>query len=253
MKKLAVIKADSASGPEALGLKPFRVEEVTREVLAGARRRADGMAASAEARLAEAEATLNQARVEAEAIREMARRDAENTREAARQEGFRLGREEGLKEGRAEGLSAAQAEFAQSQAQLLAALGSALESIERGRAEWLAAARQDLIELAMAIARRVARHVGQRDRDVVLANLEEAIRLVGARSEVTLSVHPVDAEAARVFAGSLLELKENWRHIQVVEEPEVSPGGCRVHWGNGSVDATLETQLDRIEAELKGE
>jgi flagellar biosynthesis/type III secretory pathway protein FliH len=76
--------------------------------------------------------------------------------------------------------------------------------------------------------------------------------MVGVRSDVTIVVSPADAESARMFAHSLLELKEHWEHIRIVEEPEVSPGGCRVQWGSGSVDAALETQLDRIERDLKG-
>lgn len=256
MKKLGVIKAESMGGPEMRGLRPFHFDDITREareVVAGARREAEALKAEAERAASEIEARLNHARVEAQAIREMARRDAEAIRESARQEGFRAGQEEGLREGRDQALAEARREFEQKQAQLVAALRSMLDSIERGRADWLAAARQDLIELALAIGRRVALHVGQRDREVVLANLEEAIQLVGARSEVTVAVNPADAQAARVFAQSLLDLKEQWQQIHVVEEPEVSPGGCQVHWGGGSVDATLERQLDRIEEELRAD
>jgi len=102
----------------------------------------------------------------------------------------------------------------------------------------------------MAIARRVAWHVGREHREVVLANLEEAVKLVGARTDVTIAVNPLDAEAARAFAKSLIDMREQWQKVRIVDEPEISPGGCRVQWGSGSIDATLETQLDRIDAEL---
>ncbi|HOB74207.1 MAG TPA: FliH/SctL family protein [Phycisphaerae bacterium] len=256
MKKLGVIKAETMPKPEALGLRPFHFNDVAseaRSMVEHARREAEAIRAEARKAAAEAEALVNHARVEAEAIREMGRRDAEALREAARQEGFQAGWEAGLEEGRARALAEAKDDFAQRQAHLVNAFRSVMDTVEKSRADWLAAARQDLVELAMAIARRVARHVGQRDRDVVLANLEEAVRLVGARSDVTIAVNPADAEAARLFAQSLLDLKEHWEHIQVVEEPEVSPGGCQVHWNSGSVDATLETQLDRIEEELRAE
>jgi flagellar assembly protein FliH len=253
LRKLKIIKAGSISRPESLGLKPFHFDDVTREareVLATGRRESQEMVARARA---EAEAAWQ----EAQGLRDAARREAEAIRETARQEGFQAGREAGFEagsvEGRAQALADAQSEFSQHQANLVAAFRAIMDAVERGRIDWLAAARQDLVDLALAIARKVARHVGQRDREVVLANLEEAVRLVGVRSEATIAVNPADAEAARVFAQSLLDLKERWQHVQVVEEPEVSPGGCRVQWGSGSVDAALETQLDRIEAELKGE
>lgn len=253
MKKLAVIKAESVARPEALGLRCFHFNDVAREardLAAVARRQAEALTAAAQA-------DADAARREARAMRAAAQQEVDGIREAARQAGFKAGYAEGFKqgseEGRAVALAAAQREFAASQAQLTAAFRAGIESIEHGQAEWQAVARRDLAELALAIARRVVRHVGERDREVVLANLEEAVRLVGARSDVTIAVHPADAEAARVFAQSLLDLKESWEHVRVVEESEVSRGGCRIQWGSGSVDATLETQLDRIAAELKGE
>lgn len=252
MKKLAVIKAEAAMRPEALGLRAFHFDDVAheaRELIAVARQQAEVLTAAAEA---DAQA----ARKEAQAMRATAQREVATIREAARQEGLKAGHAEGLKQGKEEGraaaLGAAQREFAQRQAQLAQTFRNGVEQIERGQAEWQALARRDLIDLAVAIARRVVRHVGERDREVVLANLEEAVRLVGTRSDVTIAVHPTDAEAARIFAQSLIDLKEHWQHVQVVEEPEVSPGGCRVQWGSGSVDAALETQLERIEMELKG-
>jgi flagellar assembly protein FliH len=250
-----VIKGDSAAVGKGLALRAFHMNDVmdeAREKLAGA---LDTVSAARQT-LAAANEKLSNARKEAEAILARARSEVAGiqdvAREAGRQEGFQAGYEEGRQAGRAEALEAARLEFAENQQSLIDTCRSMIETISRERANWLAAARQDVIELAEAIARRVVHHVGQRDREVVLANLEEAVRLVGVRSVVTIAVNPADAEAARVFAQSLLDLKEHWEHIQVAEEPEVSPGGCRVQWGSGSVDATLETQLDRIAAELKG-
>lgn len=264
MKKPAVIKAEVAARPLSLGLRTFHFDDLAHEAQEMARTAGDTVAAAREQAAAviaeataEAEAIQRRAQLEVQALRELARRDVDAIREKARQEGLRLGHDEGFRKGveagRAEALVTAQKEFAQAQAGLVSAFRAGIETIDRGQAEWQAVARRDLAELALAIARRVARHVGEREREVILANLEEAIRLVGTRSDVTIAVNPIDAEAARVFAQSLLDLKEHWEHVKVVEESEVTPGGCRVQWGSGSVDATLETQLDRIEMELKGE
>ena len=122
-------------------------------------------------------------------------------------------------------------------------------SMEAGAA-WEAAARQDLVDLAMAIARRVVRHVSESDRQVVVGNLDEAIRLAGERSDVTIKVNPADAEAARVFAESLADRQASCKLVKVVESPDISPGGCWIQWGSGAVDARIETQLDRIAAGL---
>ncbi|HUS97777.1 MAG TPA: FliH/SctL family protein [Hyphomicrobiaceae bacterium] len=230
---LSVIKAGKGEVLKERGLKRFGLADVmdeAREVVAAAR--------------AEAAGIVEETRGQAEAIRE-----------AAREGGYRAGMEEGLRQGRETGRSEALEEatrtFVEQQRSLIESCRQTIASINERRGVWEASARQDLVDLAMAIARRVARRVGQRDREVVLANITEAIELAGSRSEVTIMVSPADAEAARQFASSLVDMRKQWEHIRVVEDEEVSPGGCRIQWGSGVVDATLETQLDRIEAELR--
>lgn len=226
-----IIKARSA-GSESLGARAFVVNDVLRE--------AKGILVAAQKNGAD---TVERARAEAGQIREQARKEG-------REAGFAAGREAGLKSGRDEAFAAAREEFTEQQRLLIAACEDLIGQIEAGRSLWLASARQDLVELAMAIARRVVHHVGEREREVVLGNLEEAIRLAGRRSEVKILVHPADADAARSFAGGLLGRKDQWKHVEIVEDPRMSPGGCRVHWDSGAVDAALETQLDRIADQL---
>ena len=191
----------------------------------------------------EAAAIIDQARLEAEAVREAARKQG-------REDGFEQGREIGRKAGRDEAFEKARREFSEQQKSLIAACEQIFSEVSAVRADWQASARQDLIELAIAIARRVVHAVGQRERAVVLANLAEAVRLTGKRSEVTIRVNPKDVASARSFADSLLDRKDPWEHVHVAEDSQVSPGGCRIFWGTGSVDAELETQLRRIESEL---
>lgn len=234
MSRATVIKASTIAPAAKLRLHSFQMEDVMRE--------AEQAMAAAQVRAAE---LLREAEAQAIAIREAAR--AEGLCEG-RDEGLRTGREEG----RREAFETARAEFAAQQQNLVRALEKALADIAADRLAWKTAARQDLVDLALAIARRVVKHVGEREREAVLANLEEAVRLAGVRSEVTIAVNPRDAEAARLFTDSLLEMREQWEGVRIVEEPEVAPGGCRVQWSTGAVDATLDTQLARIEAELRG-
>ncbi|HSW46294.1 MAG TPA: FliH/SctL family protein [Phycisphaerae bacterium] len=238
MNGATVIKADQTSyaGEQVsrLGLRSFQINDVLREAMQ----------------------TVAAAREESSRLTEEARRQAEALRQQARKEGYASGltqgRKEGAEVGRKQAFEAARKEFAEQQASLVAACRQAIDEINARRADWWAAARQDLVDLALAIGRRVARSVGQRERDTVLGNLEEAVKLAGRRSEVTVQVNPADAETARAFAEELMSCHEHWKLVPVVENAEISAGGCTVQWTSGSVDATLETQLDRIELELSG-
>ncbi len=239
-KPSGVIKASAATSAV---VRPFRISDVTAEASAQIARDQ-----------AQAKEILRQAELKAAQITADAQRIEQETREKGRKQGYQESYERGLAEGRQAGrqeaFESAAREFAQKQASLVESCRQIISAINADREAWLTAGRQDLIDLAIAIARRVAHHVGDAHREVVLANLEEAVRLVGARTEVTIAINPKDAEAARAFAKTLIDMREQWQKIHIVEESEIAPGGCRVQWGSGSVDATLETQLDRIEAEL---
>lgn len=226
-----IIKARSTS-PDGLKARSFVLHDMALEV----------KATVAEARR-QAASILEQARAEADMLREQMQREG-------RAAGFREGREAGLKEGREQAFREASEEFKSRQASLIAACGGLLEQIERGRNEWLASARQDLVDLAVNIAGRVVRYIGARERKVILANLEEAVQLVGKRSEVSIRINPVDAEAARSFANDLVARQNVMKHATVIEDAGISAGGCVVQWGSGEVDATLETQLQRIADQL---
>lgn len=231
-----VIKAGSVGQTPNTGFRAFRLNDVMDE--------AKMFVAKAHA---EAEDTLRQAELRARQIEEDARQSADAR---GYREGYDRGLAEGHEAGRREAFDAALEEFRNEQASLIESYRQTIAAINADREAWLTAARQDLIDLAMAIARRVTHHTGQEHREVVLANLEEAVRLVGARTDVTIAVNPKDEQAARAFAKTLIDMREQWQKIRVVEEAEIAPGGCRVQWGSGSIDAALETQLDRIEAEL---
>lgn len=218
-----------------LGLKSFQLNDVlheARQMVTAARQEA--------ARL------VQEAKGQADSIRQAARRKGHDA-------GFAEGRREGMEAGRKEAFEVAQKEFADQQASLVAACQKIIDEINDRRADWWAAARQDLIDLAVAIARRVIVSVGQRERQAIEANLEEAVRLVGKRSEITIEVSPADTKAARAFAKQLIDRQAHWKQVSVVENTEIAPGGCRVQWDTGAVDATLETQLGRIARELSGQ
>lgn len=203
---------------------------------------------------AEAEGIIARARAEARGLLEAARRQGRELAERARAEGYRAGRQQGLSEGRQEGQEQALAEargvFAQQQERLVSSLAEAVEQLERQKRAILARAHSDLVGLAVAIAEKAIKRAGLLERSVVEENLREAIELVGGASDVVVRVHPEQLEAMRVFAERLLEQEGRLRHVRVVADEQVGPGGCVVSTAGGQVDARLETQVERIAEQL---
>jgi flagellar biosynthesis/type III secretory pathway protein FliH len=40
------------------------------------------------------------------------------------------------------------------------------------------------------------------------------------------------------------------KHIELLTDPAIAPGGCRVYTDGGEIDARLEVQLARVVADL---
>lgn len=203
---------------------------------------------------AQADEIVRRAHAAAAGIVAAAREQADAERGVARQEGHDAGHAQGLAEGRETGrasaLEEAKREFDERHTTLVNALNTALDQADRQKRELLADAYRDLVDLALAVARRVIKATGHLDRDAAVANAIEAIDLAGKRSDMRLEVHPLDLETLETFAESLAAADCQRAHVRIVAESTVSPGGCRLRSADGAVDATLETQIDEIARHL---
>ena len=111
-------------------------------------------------------------------------------------------------------------------------------------------ARSGLLRLACAVAARVVRQVAQKDLTLVRHTLEQGIDLAAAHGQVTVRVHPLDAQTVRQFLPEVVRTVEGLGEWAVQADESVGRGGCVIRTLRGELDARLETQLDRIEREL---
>jgi flagellar biosynthesis/type III secretory pathway protein FliH len=212
--------------------KPFNLQDLevlAQQIVQGARDRARQILVEAQQ---EAETTLRRAT------------------EAGRKDGYEKGYVEGAEKGHDQALSQATEQFAQDQDQLVEMMQSVLTEFENQRNELLAGARDELVMLAVAIARRVTKRFSARNAQVSVDNLKEIIDRVGQRHVTQIEVSPADAEAMRRFAESLAVAEQRWQNVSIVAREEIERGGCRVQLPEGEIDAELDTQLDRIVAAL---
>ena len=107
-------------------------------------------------------------------------------------------------------------------------------------------AKDDLLRLALGIAKKIIDRELQAHPAQLQATLEEALRRAGGEDAVVLHVRPEDVEAARrlrpdgVPEGAL----------EVLADPSLGLGDCRVFLEGGSLDARIETRLDAIRQAL---
>jgi flagellar assembly protein FliH len=202
----------------------------------------------------QARALLQGARRTAERLLVEAQRAGDEIRNRARDEGMAEGMDagpnRGLEEGRAKGRQEALDEHRTQFTEALTALTAATQSLDASRADLESAALREVVELSVAIARRVTKRQGVIDPGVLTENLREAMKLVVKGSDVSVAFHPSQRQALEAVLPVLKLEFPKLQHVELVDDSSVGPGGCRITAGQGQIDADLDTQLDRIAQDL---
>lgn len=106
---------------------------------------------------------------------------------------------------------------------------------------------KELAQMAMQLAKQIVRRELTINSDVVSDIVREAmLTLYKLEGEIVVFVNPVDAELVRKLAPDFLEGK-SWK---VVEDSELSPGGCQVKTPTSFVDGSVEKQMEAVFADL---
>lgn len=134
------------------------------------------------------------------------------------------------------------AEIAAHLEELTSALEAARASVERSRRELLASSEQQLVQLAVAIAKRVIGRELSSDGELVAGLAREGIKALGAEDSVTCAVSSKTAHAL----GVLGEWAPNKTRVDVIVDPTLRDGDCQIRGQYGSVDAGIEARLDAI-------
>ncbi len=170
-----------------------------------------------------------------------------NAAQQGRMEGYARGMIDGRQDGQAEGKTEAKVEFAEKLSQLESSWRAALGDFEQIREAMLTDAKQDVLRLALMIAEKVTKRVVELDTQVVCSQMEAVLSLLASPTRLVISVHPDDEQIAAEFLPDLLRQCTNALHADLVTDDSCTPGSCVVRTGSGGmIDATIETQLDRI-------
>lgn len=155
----------------------------------------------------------------------------------AQAEGYAVGRLEGLEAGRQEARESA------------GRLALVLESLSRPFAALDAAVEQELVALAIALARQLVRRELKADPGQIVGIVRDALQaLPVAARDIKVHLNPEDARLVREH----LPAVDQDRAWTLVEDPLLTRGGARVATASSQVDARLETRLGALVAELLG-
>jgi len=205
----------------------------------------------------QAEILKQRAEQRAEQIVQEAQAERQRLLENAEKEGFDAGHQRGYEQGHQEGLSAGRDEAHREHNEALRSLesswGEALEVFEARRADMLAEARSEVVRLAVAIARRVIKREIAGDEGSAVRQVEAALPLVIHPSRLRIVLHPDDAPRVREALPELTRRFTDSAHAELIEDDSVEPGSCVVRTDAGEIDASSDTQIERVVEALTGE
>lgn len=156
-------------------------------------------------------------------------------REAGWQEGFAAGRQEA--------------------AQLIAILQNIVNEAIAARAEFIAIATPQLLNLAVQIAEKIIRREVETDPTVAQRIAEEALRQAVDKHHLRIRVHPEDLATLQAIAPELRAALDDVREFEIVPDRRsghrrMARGGCLIETESGVIDARIETQLEEIREQL---
>ncbi len=126
------------------------------------------------------------------------------------------------------------------------ALRASSETIHNLRDKIFRESEDEIINLVMLVARRVIIHEISQDRSILTAVVQNALSGLSAREEITVLINPDDYLLATTERDDLLHNELLNDRLLLKPDPSVASGFCLVETTMGTVDASLDGQMDQI-------
>ena len=129
------------------------------------------------------------------------------------------------------------------------ALTEAPTQFDRHREQLFREAENQLLDLAVEIARKVLMQEIQAERHQVEPIVTEALKNLPARQQVVVHLNPRDL--ARCEIAEKADDAANSESIRFLADPSVSPAQCVLETPEGTVDSNMDMHLQAISEALK--
>jgi flagellar assembly protein FliH len=135
-------------------------------------------------------------------------------------------------------------------ATVLPALHKAIQDIQHAKQAWLTHWEAGAVHVATAIAQRLIRRELDQHPEITLTLVREALELAAGNAELRIHLNPEDHQALASQVNMLIKELSGLARAELIADPEITKGGCRVETRFGVIDQQFEAQLKRIEEEL---
>jgi flagellar assembly protein FliH len=152
-----------------------------------------------------------------------------------------------VEQARAEGEARAQATFVEQLARERQMIREAVTAFARERDAYYQKVEGEIVQLALAIARKILHREAQVDPLMLAGIVRVALDKLESRTEVMVRVNPRNVTEWRDYFSRTLEPREL---PEVIEDPGIPPDRCVLQTVLGTTELGIETQLKEIERGL---
>lgn len=170
---------------------------------------------------------------------EKTKKICEEIKEDARREGF----DKGFNEGK-------EAAFERSKS-IIEAIEQVLSEALREKDEIIKKAEHQIVELSMAIAKKITKCEVLLNRDVIIYSVNEAISKIVDHDTINIYMNLKDIEVFTQRKDEILKSLPINSKVKIIEDNSIMPGGCIISTNMGNIDATISTQLLEVERLLE--
>lgn len=180
------------------------------------------------------------------ATRRTALTAAEREAQAYRK-GLAEGIQQGLKDGEQNGFELASRKIEP----LVTGIQQAVEKLTTLREKTYRQIETEVVELALAIARKVICREVTTDRETVVCVAREALAKVDDPGKIKIKMNPADLQFINETRYQLSKLIDGVNNITVEPEESIQSGGCVIETDLGEIDARIEKQLQAVEESFR--
>ncbi len=182
---------------------------------------------------------INKAKEQADMIIQDAKSQANEVLESARSKGEEDGWEEGFSRGEEE------------VNRLIARLNRILSSTIQKRNEVIEEAEAQIIDIIVAVARKVVKTITETHKNIVVEQIKQALSKLKGRAEITIRINVEDLMMTTKHKKDFIQMVEGIENVKILEDNSVDKGGCIINTDFGSIDARISSQLSELEQKIK--
>jgi flagellar assembly protein FliH len=238
LAELTDLESDMHQGPP----QPDPTKHIVEELIREGQKKAEELMQNANREIAEMKV---QAGCEAA-------READRLKEQAAEAGRQQGRQQGQASGLSQGLEEAKQQMADQLKQTSERCNAMLTTAEQEARQILLEAEPKIIELVLAISRKIITDEVETRPTVVLNLVRSALERVRDQHQIIIHVSPDDYEFIIQSRRELQAVVGAEQTLTVTADAVLGKGGCLIETSFGTVEAGIDTQFESIRRVLQG-